>query len=30
VKEKRVWLTTPGAIVKWVAEMPGDGTSLFT
>jgi peptidoglycan/xylan/chitin deacetylase (PgdA/CDA1 family) len=30
VKEKRVWLTTPAAIVKWVGEMPGNGTSLFT
>jgi len=29
VKEKRVWLATPGAIVKWVAETPGSDTSFF-
>jgi peptidoglycan/xylan/chitin deacetylase (PgdA/CDA1 family) len=29
VKEKRVWLTTPGAICKWVSETPGPDTSFY-
>jgi peptidoglycan/xylan/chitin deacetylase (PgdA/CDA1 family) len=29
VKEKRVWLATPGAIVKWISETPGPDTSFF-
>jgi allantoinase len=28
-KEKRVWLTTPGAICKWVSETPGPDTSFY-